>query len=84
MRCARAGGGYPCFMDARSGKDVHSARLLAASRRAREAEASGDDPAAIAAWRDYRLIRDGSRPADVLLEEGLGLSKTAERLVEDQ
>lgn len=84
MRYGRERGGYPCFMDARSGKDGHSARLLDASRRAREAEARGDDPAAIAAWREYRLIRDGSRPAEILLEDGLNLSKTAERLVEDE
>jgi hypothetical protein len=64
------------------GKLPHEVRLEEASRRAREAEASGDDAAAIAAWSDYRLIRNAGRPAEDLLAEGIALSKTAERLLE--
>jgi hypothetical protein len=65
-----------------SDKAPHAVRLEEASRRAREAEANGDDAAAIAAWNDYRLIRNAGRPAEDLLAEGIALSKTAERLVE--
>jgi hypothetical protein len=36
----------------------------------------------MAAWNDYRLIRNAGRPAEDLLAEGIALSKTAERLVE--
>ena len=69
-------------MGAQTGNNLRVVRLEEASRRAREAEANADDAAAIAAWRDYRLIRDASRPAEDLLAEGIALSRTAERLIE--
>ena len=69
-------------MSAPPDNSPHAARLEDASRRAREAEAIGDDLAAIAAWREYRLIRDSGRSAEDLLAEGIALSRAAERLVE--
>jgi hypothetical protein len=71
-------------MGALSESTPHAHRLEEASRKAREAEARGDDAAAIAAWREYRLIRDAGRPAEDLLAEGIALSKAAERLIEPQ
>ena len=68
-------------MGAQSNESPQATRLDEASRRAHEAEAKGDDAAAIAAWRDYRLIRDSARPADELLAEGIALSKQAETLI---
>jgi negative regulator of sigma E activity len=41
------------------------------------AEASGEDAVAGEAWRRYRLIRDAARDPDVLLEEGIALSRSA-------
>lgn len=52
-------------------------RLDEASRAARAAEASGEDAAAGEAWRRYRLIRDAARDPDVLLAEGIALSRSA-------
>jgi hypothetical protein len=69
-------------MGDQTGKAPNAIRLQEASRRAREAEANGDEAAAIAAWNDYRLIRNAGRPAEDLLAEGIALSKAAERLVE--
>jgi hypothetical protein len=71
-------------MGTRADSTPHAHRLEEASRKAREAEARGDDAAAIAAWRKYRLIRDAGRPAEDLLAEGIALSKAAERLIEPQ
>jgi len=50
-------------------------RLQEASRKARAAEASGEDVAAGEAWRRYRLIRDAARDPDELLAEGIVLSQ---------
>ncbi|HMU26001.1 MAG TPA: hypothetical protein PKA56_03585 [Solirubrobacterales bacterium] len=69
-------------MGVQTSKTPHTVRLEEASRRAHEAEANGDDAAAIAAWREYRLVRDAGRPAEDLLEEGITLSKMADRLIE--
>lgn len=69
-------------MDIESGNTSHEDRLAKASKAAHLAEANGDDIAAIAAWREYRLIQDAGRPADELLAEGIALSKQAEQLIE--
>jgi hypothetical protein len=52
-------------------------RLEDAARAARAAELRRDDVAAAAAWRRYRLVRDGMRPPDELLAEGIALSRQA-------
>lgn len=52
-------------------------RLDETSQVARMAEASGEDAMAGEAWRRYRLIRDAARDPDVLLEEGIALSRSA-------
>ncbi len=69
-------------MGAQNGKALRAVRLEEASTRARQAEAEGDDATAIAAWRDYRLIRDAGRSPEDLLAEGIALSKMADRLIE--
>jgi hypothetical protein len=69
-------------MGGQTDKTLHAVRLEDASRRAREAEENGDDAAAIAAWHEYRLVRDAGRPADELLAEGIALSKMADQLIE--
>ncbi len=69
-------------MGAQTGNTPYAVRLEEASRVAHEAEANGDDAAAVAAWREYRLIRDAGRSAEDLLTEGIALSRAAERLVE--
>lgn len=69
-------------MSTQTGATSHAVRLKEASRRAREAEASGTDEMAIAAWREYRLVRDAGRPAEELLAEGIALSRMAEQLIE--
>lgn len=69
-------------MEVRTNRDPAETRLEEASRRAHRAEAQGDDAAAVAAWRDYRLIRDAGRPAEELLSEGIDLSKATENLIE--
>ncbi|HET6447544.1 MAG TPA: hypothetical protein VFG31_00440 [Conexibacter sp.] len=55
-------------------------RFQQAARDARAAEARGDDVAANAAWRRYRLIQDASRDPDELLAEGIALSNMAMEL----
>jgi hypothetical protein len=55
-------------------------RLSAASARARDAEARGDDRLAGQEWRRYRLIKDAARDPDELLAEGIALSVQAAEL----
>jgi hypothetical protein len=58
--------------------DVPSAwRLAEVAREAHAAEASGESFVASEAWRRYRLIRDAARDPDVLLAEGIALSRIA-------
>jgi len=55
-------------------------RLSEASKRARAAEAGGDDALASEEWRCYRLIKDAARDPDELLAEGIALSAQAVEL----
>lgn len=65
--------------------DVHTAdRLASAGKRARDAEARGDDALAGEEWRRYRLVRDAGRDPDELLAEGIALSVQAAQLVADR
>jgi hypothetical protein len=52
-------------------------RLAAAAAEARRAEDAGDGWAANEAWRRHRLILDGGRDPQELLDEGVALSKMA-------
>jgi negative regulator of sigma E activity len=56
------------------------ALLDEARRRARAAEASGNDAQAGEEWRRYRLIEDARRDPDDLLAEGIALSVQASEL----
>lgn len=61
--------------------DVHTSdRLAMVSKRARDAEARGDDALAGEEWRHYRLVRDAGRDPDELLAEGIALSVQAAEL----
>jgi hypothetical protein len=61
--------------------DVHTSdRLAMVSKRARDAEARGDDALAGEEWRRYRLVRDAGRDPDELLAEGIALSVQAAEL----
>jgi len=53
----------------------HEQRLRQAANDAHAAEERGDDAAANAAWRRYRLIGDAARDPDELLAEGIALSQ---------
>ena len=53
----------------------HEQRLRQAAHDAHAAEACGNDAAANAAWRRYRLISDVARDPDELLAEGIALSQ---------
>jgi hypothetical protein len=58
--------------------DVRSAkRLDEVAREAHAAEVSGENFTAGEAWRRYRLIRDATRDPDLLLAEGIALSRSA-------
>lgn len=57
-------------------------RLAGAAAAAHDAENRGDEAAAHAAWRRYRLIEDAARDPDDLLAEGIALSRAAQRLVD--
>jgi negative regulator of sigma E activity len=65
--------------------DTHTSKRLArVGKRARAAEARGDDAVAGEEWRRYRLIRDAGRDPDELLAEGIALSVRAARLAAGQ
>ncbi len=55
-------------------------RLRDEAAAARAAESRGDAPAANEAWRRYRLVRDGGRDPQELLDEGIELGRVALRL----